>query len=669
MQGTQPLRRETIQAMDAKDVVPYLTSIATDWDAAVLRLLLSLPLPVQCAVAQLAAYLTPYALTDALRTPENYRSFTDRTSMLLSSHTLYNLELMRNATDGEVRGSLFWHVDHCRTPMGKRLLRQWLRRPLLDADQIAARASAVDTLRERRLPSLHQAAALLIRLPDLARGLARIAYQLVEPTELVTVLLSLHRVTREFPFTHADEVQSGSPLLDTTLAALSTARGHVATHLDAIHVAEARKNAKTELFVDPDRYPAITRWKAVLEEDETKLEEHLHEVRAVLGRPKLAYFSVAGIENLIEVRTADASKTPADWVRVNSTKVAVRFHTPTVLRLAKLREQHREQLAAEGRAAFADFVQGVARDYAPMYRVVCALAELDALHSLAEVASLPGYTRPTIVTDAGDDELLLHQFRHPVVEAIQEQTYVPNDLGLGGEHPRAVLLTGANMGGKSSTARAIALIVVLAQMGSFVPCASARIPCHDAIATRMGAQDDLVRGKSTFMVEAEETAQMLRIATPRSLLLLDEFGRGTSTFDGAALAHAVLTSMLVQGDQSPKVLFITHYTSLGTLVDEFPGRIAALHMATHVDTHAADPRLVFLHALRKGIAPDSLGVHVARLAELPRALVQAAQQQSHALRTAHAAAGRRRRAAALVGAAFGAHDIDRAVPLARSLLP
>lgn len=667
--GERPARVEEVEAVETSAAATALADAASAaWDAQVLPLLMSLDIHVQCACAQLVRYLSAYGLTWAFAEAGNYAAFQDRTCMLLSGHTLRNLELMYNATDGQVYGSLLWHLDHCRTPMGKRLLRQWLRRPLLDAAQIARRVDAVDVLRERRLAVLHQAVAMLTRLPDLARGLARVAYGLVEPTELATVLLSLHRITREFSFRDAGEVHSGAVQLDATLAALSTARECVATHLAAIRVSDARKNAKTELFTDAARYPAIAAWKQQLADDEAQLAAHLDELRVVLRRPKLQYTSVSGLENLIEVRASEASKTPADWVRVNSTKAVVRFHTPTVLRLARLREQHREQLAEAGREAWRDFVQCVARDYGAMRRVVRAVAELDALTSLADVASLPGYTRPTL-TD--EDAVVLRGFRHPVLEALRPLPYVPNDVTLGGAHPRAVLLTGANMGGKSSTVRALALVLILAQIGSFVPCAEARMPCHDAILTRMGAHDHLARGKSTFLVEAEETAHLLRTATPRSLLLLDEFGRGTSTFDGAALAYAVLRTLLAP-EARPKVLFITHYAALGALADELPGRIANLHMATRLDTHGDHTEVVFLHTLRAGLAPASLGVYVAGLAGLPAPLVEAAVAHARACRAAHDAAAHAARvhtAARLVRSAFGARDARAALPDAVSLVP
>ncbi|WFC98519.1 Mismatch repair protein msh3 [Malassezia yamatoensis] len=619
-------RREDLSREQARNVFSEMTF---QRKSEFLVLVQSFDSQVQNALAQLIRYLEPYQLTWAFGEPQNYTAFRDRAYMLLNSHTLRNLELMYNATDGKVYGSLLWHLDRCRTPMGKRLLRQWLRRPLLDPKKISERVQAVDVLRERHASVLHQAISLLTRLPDLSRGLARIAYGLVEPTEMATVLLTLHRVTREFSFSDASEVQSGSELLDEAIFKLSKARDPVTNHLKEIRIEEARKNLRTELFFDENRYKNIAHWKAILAQNEAGFQSHLQEIRTVLQRPNLQYVSIAGLENLVEVRVADASKTPADWIRVNSTKTAVRFHTPTILRMTQQREQHREQLAEAGRIAWLDYVQCVSQDYASMWCVVRSIAEIDALLSLSEVASQPGYVKPKISTE---DTLVLRDFRHPVAEAMRSEPFVPNTIQMGGKHPRAVLLTGSNMGGKSSTVRAIALALIMTQIGSFVPCSYACMPCHDLVATRMGAQDDLAKGKSTFMVEAEETAQILKSATPRSLLLLDEFGRGTSTFDGAALAYAVLHALLTPEDR-PKVLFITHYASLGELAEEFPSRIANMHMATHLNTRGNEADLVFLHKLRHGLASESLGIYVAKLAGLPVELVEHAREKARSLST------------------------------------
>ena len=625
-------------------------------DGAVLAHALALPRPVQVALAYLAAHLATFRLTSALEELANYETFVNRTSMLLSGAALRHLELLHNGTDGGVYGSVLGLVDHCRTPMGRRVLRQWLRRPLLDARRIAERADAVDILRERRAHVLHQAVELLTRLPDLARGVARIAYGLVEPPELLTILLALHRVTHEFHFTSPEAVGTGSALLDGALFDLGAARDAVAAAIAAMDVAATRRGEKADMYKDPERFPRIQEVKDMLVDDEAALIEHLAEVRAVLRRPSLQYTSVSGIENLVEVRAAQVDSTPADWVRVSATKQVVRFHTPTIVRLSRQREQHRELLADAACDAFRSFVKDVAGAYELLRRVVQALALLDALLSLAELAARPGYVRPVVHApgNAPSDALALRGFRHPVTEALCD-AYVPNDIVLGGsDAPRAVLLTGSNMGGKSSAVRAIALVVVLAQMGAFVPCIAAELTCHDSIATRMGAADDLVRGKSTFMLEADETAHILRTTTPRSLVILDEFGRGTSTFDGVALAYAVLHHFLARGDAAPKLLFISHYLSLGALAKQFPQRLAPMHMGVRLK---GEQHLVFLHRLERGLAQHSLGIHIGMLAGLPPEVVDTARDLATALqqrdeRQARArlvrALGRRDMAAALV---------------------
>ncbi|WFD07976.1 Mismatch repair protein msh3 [Malassezia vespertilionis] len=605
----------------------------------------------QAAFVYLVQYLGAFQLTSAFATCANYCAFTDRASMRLNGHTLANLELLRTR-EGKVQGTLFAHLDHCKTPMGKRRLRAWLRRPLLQANRIAERLDAVDCLRVRRAAVLHTIPSMLVRIPDLARGLSRIAYGLAAPTELATVLLSLHRITHTFPDVHSPlDAHTASPVVDRAIADLGAARECVARFLDRISIPDARNNDKVGMF--PTASENVLACRDMLAEDEAQFVAHLEAARTTLHRPKLQYTSVSGVENLIEVRASDVPRTPADWVRISSTKLVVRFHTPAIVRLSKLREQHRELLAEGGKVMYADFLREVAQAYAAMHCVVEAVALLDALSSLAAVASLPGYVRPTV--QDGAPHLALTQFRHPVSET-RTAAYVPNDIALGGAAPHAVLLTGANMGGKSSTARAIALVVILAQMGSFVPCADAQLTPHDAIMTRMGAHDELVSGKSTFMVEAEETAHILKTATPKTMVLLDEFGRGTSTFDGTALAYAVLESFLAQ-QAPPRVLFITHYMALGALVDAYPKTLCAMHLAVKLE---GPEHVVFLHKLVDGLAQGSLGMYVALLAGLPRELVACARQRA-------ASMDRRRVAAysALVHALV--HTPLQAPPLLRAM--
>lgn len=591
---------------------------------------------LQHTLALVLAFASFYRRTAALKHVSQYTPFSDLSSMRIPAASLYHLELFQNTTDGCVHGSLFWLMNECQTAMGRRILRKWIRCPLRSPAAIAQRADAVELLRARRLPILHRAISLLSHLPDLERGLVRLLYKLIQPTELATILLSLHRITHEF---QDSSINTGSTLLDTLLSDLCVARDDISEWLHAIHIPSARQNDKVSLYSNPNQYPAMVVMQRAIEEDEKALQEHLWEIRRVLKRPSLQYLSVSGEENLIEVRYADVKSIPTDWVRVNATQRAVRFRSPVTVRLIRQREQHRELLRKAANESYISFITDLGASYLDLRRIVHAVACFDALYSLAMVASRPGYARPSIEANDDVNVLQLNQFRHPVTEALCS-SYVPNDLTMGGsEAPRGVLITGSNMGGKSSTIRAIAVITIMAQMGSFVPCVSARLSCLDAVVTRMGARDDISRGKSTFMVEAEETAHILRTATPHTLVLLDEFGRGTSTFDGSALAEAVLRSFLDRGTEMPKLLFITHYLSLTHLVKIYPTLLTNKHMAVQASTSDyAAPSVVFLHKLLDGAASQSFGIHVAGMAGLPATITQQAWEIASSMEARHAQA-------------------------------
>jgi len=589
---------------------------------------------VQDALAMLCTHLRTYNMTSAFQHVDNYASFTSRSCMLLSSVTMEHLELLQNATDHQVHGSLLWLLDECITPMGRRLLRQWIRHPLIDAKTIQARADAISLLRECRSQVLLRAIALLTNLPDLMRGLTRIMHLLVEPSELATILLALHRVTLEFD----PSVSTGNSLLDSTIWDLSAARAEVRSAVEALSIPHARRCEKDKLYTDPSRYPLIQEWHSVLDQDEKAFEEHLLEVRRILKRPSLIYARVSDIDHLIEVRTGDVSHVPAEWIRISGTKKSVRFHTPEIVRLQRRRDQHREMLASVASDAFRDFVSKLTLAYVPLRRVVQALATLDALASLARVASRPGFVRPHVHQHG--HMLRLVQFRHPVTEACAG-SYVPNDVSLGGDHdPRGMIFTGSNMGGKSSAMRAVALVVLLAQLGSYVPCKEAHISCRDSICTRMGARDDIVRGKSTFMVEACETAYIWRSSTPRSLVLLDEFGRGTSTFDGTALAYAILSAFAERGALMPLLLFTTHYVSLTRLAHVYPQLLVNVHMRVEVECLNGEEKIVFLHRLVNGAASKSFGIHIAAMAGIPKCITKRAHEKSLALEDTHKSAER-----------------------------
>jgi len=312
------------------------------------------------------------------------------------------------------------------------------------------------------------------------------------------------------------------------------------------------------------------------------------------------------------------------------TKVFTRYHSPEVRRKIQERARYRETLEAEAHKAFRSFLEEIIQDhYSILRHTVNTLATIDCLVSLSHVALRDGYVRPEF---SEDDTLEIIEGRHPMVEALRTDPFVPNDVHMGGDVARNKIITGPNMGGKSSSVRMVALIAIMAQIGSYVPAKSVKLSMLDGILTRMGASDELARGRSTFMVEMSETGEILQSATDKSLVILDELGRGTSTTDGMSIADAVLQH-LVQKVRC-KTLFITHYPMVAMdLERKFPAEIENLHMGYMAESRIdGRTEVTFLYRLTPGIATNSFGVECARLAGLPEKVLEVARQQSDACR-------------------------------------
>lgn len=433
------------------------TATATTDDSQVgqsLAAVMKLPHLAIIALATCLQHLQTFGLTSMFKVTSSFTSFQARSEMLLSTGTLYNLELF-STTEGTHKGSLLWLVDKCKTAFGKRTLRKWVGRPLTDLARLQERTDAVTALLKSSSGNgtgaavLSKIPELLIQQPDLEKGLARMIYGRAAPTELATVLLALNRISHQFvdkSYEDPSQVGTSSSLLNSCIFALPKVRQVVADALSCIHLTAARKNEKQDMFKE-DKYPQLQDEKDRIAVVEAELQEHLVELRKVLKRPSLQFATVSGIDYLVEVRTADAKKVPADWLRMSATKAMVRFHTPTITRLLKRRDQHKELLAAEAKAAYDAFVADLCEFSTELRNTVAALGTLDALLSLASVAALPGYIRPEILP--GEDATIdIKGLRHPMSEVLRDD-YVPNDVELGGEGgTRGLILTGANMGGK-----------------------------------------------------------------------------------------------------------------------------------------------------------------------------------------------------------------------------
>ncbi|KAL0781712.1 hypothetical protein CaCOL14_003047 [Colletotrichum acutatum] len=619
-----------------------------DADAsALLERILHLPEPVTICLSAMISHLKEYGLEHVFDLTKNFTSFSARQHMLLNGTTLEALEVYRNATDHSERGSLFWALDKTTTRFGQRLLRKWVGRPLLDVARLEERVAAVQELvDEQSSAKVDRLETLLAGTKtDLERSLIRIYYGKCTRPELLSVLQTLQRIAMQYPTVKSAEATGfTSPLIASAVLSLPQILDLVVSHLDKINPEAARKDDKYNFFRESEQTEDIEDHKMGIVSVEQSLDEHRADAAASLKRKKpVDYVTVSGIEFLIEVPNTDLKSVPASWIKISGTKKLSRFHTPVVVRLIAERDQHREALAAACDAAFSALLRTIADAYQPLRDAVSSLATLDCLLSLSRVAALPGYSKPTFLPSTTNKPTIsIAQGRHPIAEHTLSDPYIPFTTTLASPSPLAHLITGPNMGGKSSFVRAVALLVLLAQIGSFVPADALSLTLTDAIHVRMGARDNLAAGESTFMVEVSETARILRAATPRSLVILDELGRGTSTHDGAAIAHAVLDHVV--RENRCLTLFITHYQNLARLAEGIgEGLVKNVHMrftatrragAEEGDADAddddagADEEITFLYEVGEGVAHRSYGLNVARLARIPRKVIDVASQRS-----------------------------------------
>ncbi|PKS06315.1 hypothetical protein jhhlp_007063 [Lomentospora prolificans] len=613
--------------------------------SALLDKVLHLPDQVMVCLSAMITHLTEYGLEHIFDLTKYFQSFSTRSHMLISGTTLESLEVYRNATDHSENGSLFWALDKTHTRFGQRLLKKWVGRPLLDKERLEERVQAVEELLENQSTAkVDQLENLLAHTKaDLERSLIRIYYGKCTRPELLSVLQTLHRIATHFAQikTPAD-TGFQSHLLGNAICSLPLILDTVISYLEKINLEAARKDDKINFFREEEQTGAIQDHLMGIASVEQELDDHRKVATEKLGwKIPVKYATVAGIEYLIEVANSDIKRVPASWMKISGTKKLSRFHTPDIVRLMSERDRHKEALAAACDDAFKDLLASISADYQPLRDAVSSLATLDCLLSLSKVASMPGYSKPTYLPTDSAPTISIEQGRHPIAEHTLPNGYIPFSSTLASPSPLAYLITGPNMGGKSSFVRAVALLVLLAQIGSFVPADSLSLTLCDAIHTRMGARDNLFAGESTFMVEVSETSRILRSATPRSLVILDELGRGTSTHDGAAIAHAVLDH--VARETKCLTLFITHYQNLARVAEGLGnGLIKNVHMrfqatrrddanslsTADTDTDPADEEITFLYEVTEGVAHRSYGLNVARLARIPRPIIDLAALKS-----------------------------------------
>jgi DNA mismatch repair protein MutS len=561
--------------------------------------------------------------------------YEQQNGLILDAVTTRNLELVEPSSGDEASATLLRAIDETATGMGARLLRSWIVRPEISAVEIQERLDAVAVLRGRT-PQREELHKTLSGILDLERLTSRVTIGAATPRDLLALRGSLEKVPALRALLAQMAGDDGLPVR-AGVAESSARLAALREQLD-----EMQDVCGTIARGIADEPPAVAGEPGVIRSGYNAELDELHTImkhgrqliaameererkRTGIGSLKIRYNNIFGF--YIEITNANAHLAPAEYERKQTLVNAERFTSP------ELKEHEKKVLSAEERVReierrlYSEIREGIAREAGRLRNTAAAIAQLDVLVNFARIAAARNYSRPeftekTLGKKGKRGMLMIAGGRHPVIEKLLEERgerFVPNDLYLDDEGQFLLVITGPNMGGKSTYLRQAALIAVMAQMGSFVPAVQAKLPLLDRIFTRIGASDNLARGRSTFLVEMSEVAAILNTATAASLVLLDEVGRGTSTFDGLSIAWAVVESL--HGGARPRTLFATHYHELTELEQLLPGV-----KNVHVAVQEAGSEIVFLRRVEPGSANKSYGIEVARLAGLPAEVIARARE-------------------------------------------
>ncbi|XP_074851485.1 DNA mismatch repair protein Msh3 isoform X2 [Carettochelys insculpta] len=571
-----------------------------------LSVILNLDKPVICCLAAVVTYLKEFNLEKILYNPSNFKQLSsDAEYMTINGTTLKNLEILQNQTDMKTKGSLLWILDHTNTSFGRRKLKKWVTQPLMKASEINARLDAVSEILLSESSVFDQIQNHLCKMPDVERGLCSIYHRKCSTQEFFLIVSTLSRLETELqalvPAIHS---QVKTPLLQMALLEIPELLCPVKHYLKILNEEAAKTGDKTQLFKDLTDFPTIRKWKEDIQKVTSQIQLHLQEIRRLINNPYAEYIAVSGQEFLIEIKNSRISSVPSDWVKIGSTKAVSRFHSPFIIENYRHLNQLREQLVLDCNAEWLHFLE-------------------------------------PIVQDTGK-KIIIKNGRHPVIDVLlgEQDQYVPNSTCLSGDKERVMIITGPNMGGKSSYIKQVALITIMAQIGSYVPAEESTVGVVDGIFTRMGAADNIYKGRSTFMEELTDTAEIMRKATSSSLVILDELGRGTSTHDGIAIAYATLEHFIK--DVESLTLFVTHYPSVCDLEKIYPDQVGNYHMAFLVNEDESEQQkgskdqespefITFLYQITRGVAARSYGLNVAKLADVPEGILKKAAHKSKEL--------------------------------------
>ena len=533
--------------------------------------------------------------------------------LLIDANSRRNLELSRSFNEQSPQNSLLSVINFCSTAMGHRELTRWIQKPLRDQGRVRQRHHAVASLLDNH--EFETMAECLTAIGDIERILARVALLSARPRDLSTLASTLQML----PALQRQLARHDSPLLQELAQAIST-HPEVVALLDAAIIEEPPMLIRDGGVIKTGFDPELDDLRALsANADQFLIDlESQEQQKTGINSLKVAYNRVHGF--YIEVSKSQSDAVPTEYVRRQTLKAVERYITPELKAFEDKVLSARERSLAREKYLYETLLKQLGDDLAGLQQCALALAQLDVLTCFAIGADKHDWSTP-VLTDAR--VLDIEAGKHPVVEQVLDQTFIANDLHLD-DRTSMLLITGPNMGGKSTYMRQTALIVILAYMGSYVPARKALLGPIDQVFTRIGASDDLSSGRSTFMVEMTEAANILNNATPNSLVLMDEIGRGTSTFDGLALAWACADHLAQKSNAF--TLFATHYFELTQLPEQYPNI-----ENVHLDAVEHGDDIIFMHSVKPGPANQSYGLQVARLAGIPAQTIQLARQKLHLL--------------------------------------
>ncbi|XP_024028652.1 DNA mismatch repair protein MSH3 isoform X2 [Morus notabilis] len=596
-----------------------------------IEVIMDMPDLVVQALALTIRYLKQFGLERVLCLGASFRPLSSNFEMTLPANALQQLEVTHPLCDRNMITARLDAVSEIGESMGSSQASQ-------NIEDLAV------VIRPEISHVLSSVLTTLGRVPDIQRGITRIFHRTTTPTEFIAVIQAILYAGKQLQQLHNEEEEEEeegdgkfrakivrSELLRKLILTASspTVIRNAAKLLSSLNNEAADQRDLQNLIISNGQFPEVAEARKKVQLAKEKLDSLITLYRKQLKMSKLEFISVSGVTHLIEL-SLDV-KVPSNWVKVNSTKKTIRYHPPEVLTALDKLSLANEELNVACQSAWNSFLVEFSNYYAEFQAAVQALAALDCLHSLAILSRNENYVRPILLYDDEPVQIHISAGRHPVLESILQDNFVPNDTDLHADREYCQIVTGPNMGGKSCYIRQVALIAIMAQVGSFVPASSAKLHVLDGIYTRMGASDSIQQGRSTFLEELSETSNILKSCKERSLVIIDELGRGTSTHDGVAIAYATLHHLLEQ--KRCMVLFVTHYPKIAEIIAEFPGSVGAYHVS-HLTSHRneetgtmnseSDHDVTYLYKLVPGVSEKSFGFKVAELAQLPSSCINRA---------------------------------------------